>query len=92
MNTTDCEVGDCYNGSTLFLLARIAFSLVTSFIAILGNSFVIYAGLKLENRGPFPYLDSAVKSLAMTDLLFGSVGTPINYLTAYLGRYTVYIA
>ena len=60
-------------------------SIVTSITAVLGNGLVIYAAHQKVNRGRLRYLDSVIRSLAMTDLLFGLIGTPFNYFNIYIG-------
>ena len=86
MKTTYCSAGACYENNVAMFWVFVGFSVITSSIAILGNSLVIYAGRQTSNRGRLRYLDGAVKSLAMTDLLYGLIGTPFNYVNHYLGR------
>ena len=75
-----------YETNRGFLGGFVAFSIITSFIAILGNSLVIYASRRKEHRGRLRYLDGAIRSLALTDLLYGLIGTPVNCVNQYLGR------
>jgi hypothetical protein len=40
-------------------------------VAIVGNSLVVYVAATKQNRGALEYLNEAVVSLAITDLLSG---------------------
>ena len=86
MGTPYCSAGACYENIVVMFWVFVTFSIIMSSMAILGNSLVIYAGQQKGNRGRLRYLDSVVKSLAMTDLLHGLIGTPLNYVNHYLGR------
>ena len=91
MNTTylpnNTHVEDYYRYNVIISWFGVAFSIITSTIAILGNSLVIYAGKQQTANGDsLRYLDNVIKSLAMTDLLFGLIGTPFNCINIYLGR------
>ena len=55
--------------------------------AIIGNGMVIYVSHQTRNNtGRLRHLDGVVKSLAVTDFLFGLVGTPIVIITYYMGK------
>ena len=81
---TYCNQGACYGKQAVTFWGFVLFSILTSFTAILGNSLVIYAGSRTVNKGRLKYLDGMVKSLAMTDLLYGLVATPFNFVNYYL--------
>ena len=91
MEITSCMLAECYNKNVGLYWAFVAFAFVTSSIAILGNSLVIYAAQQTANRGRLRYLDSVVKSLAMTDLLYGLIGAPFTYVNFYLGGYSIFL-
>ena len=59
---------------------------VIAIICIIGNVLVIYASYQSTNTARFRYLDSVVISLAVTDVLFGLVGTPFIITNYYLGK------
>ena len=67
--------------------AILAFSLVISILAIIGNSLVIYASVTNKNSGPFRFIDGIIRSLAVADLLLGLIGNPFIVISYYLGKY-----
>ena len=73
----------------LFLLADFAALLYVciAIVTITGNALVLYASYDNKNSGPLRYLDNAVKSLAMADMLFGLLGVPCKLSGSYLGGY-----
>ena len=65
----------------LFWLSVVTY-LCIAVIAVSGNGLVLYATYGNKNTGRLKYLDDAVKSLAVADMVFGLVGTPliiVNY-------------
>ena len=66
----------------------LSLTVLNSFVAVLGNGLVIYAGLRYRNDGRLRYLDGVVKSLALTDLLYASLGVFANYINYYLHQHT----
>ena len=80
--TTSCPEGEL---DTLWWVAIVSYWCVAVF-TVVGNSLVIYAAYGNKNTGPLRYLDEAVKSLAVADLLFGLLGTPLMTINAYLGK------
>ena len=64
--------------------------IVISIICIIGNGMVIYVSHQTRNTGRFNYLDGVVKSLAVTDFLFGLIGIPVIITTYYLGKQQLY--
>ena len=77
-----------YTGSAPgpLLYASLIFYLCIAFVCIVGNALVIYASYGNNNRGPLRYLDDLVKSLAVTDLLFGLFGVPCVIYLSYLSE------
>ena len=73
------------NNKVLFWIDTTLFVLI-GFIATSGNSLVLYASYGNKNKGPLRYLDSTIKSLALTDMLFGFIGTPLILLGYYTGN------
>ena len=69
----------------LFWLSVVTY-LCISLVAVSGNSLVIYAAHGNNNTGPLRYLDNAVKSLAIADMMFGLVGTPLLVVNYYWGK------
>ena len=60
--------------------------LVAGFISILGNGLVLYVSNLKNDAGKFEYINLVVKHLALSDLLFGLIGTPFTILFWYWGR------
>ena len=52
-------------------------------IAAIGNGSVLYASLCNRNVGRLRYFDTAIKSLALADMLFGLIGVPSRIAAAY---------
>ena len=57
-------------------------------IALVGNSLVLYAAWSTKNLGTLRYFDSAIKSLAVADMLFGLIAIPLRMV--YIGTHVVY--
>ena len=55
-------------------------------ITAIGNGLVIYATYGKRNAGPLRYLDPVIKSLAVSDMLFGVLGTPFLLVSVYMGE------
>ena len=60
-------------------------------VTIIGNGMVLVASKMKKNLTRLRYFDGVVKSLAVTDLLFGLIGVPLMIINYYLGRYLIYI-
>ena len=59
-----------------------------AFVAVTGNSLVIYAAHVDKNLGRLRNFDIVIKSLAVTDMLFGLVGMPCRIIGSYyVGMY-----
>ena len=52
-------------------------------IAVIGNGLVLYATICTRNHGCLSYFDTAIKSLAFADMLFGLVGIPSRIAAMY---------
>ena len=79
-----------YEESKPLFWCFVSVCIVIAIIGIIGNGLVIYASHQSRSSGRFRYLDSVIKSLAVTDFLFGLVGTPLIITTYYLGKLTKY--
>ena len=66
-----------------FAVACISVAITT----IIGNGFVIVAAQRKRNVSRLRYFDELVKSLALTDCLFGAIGVPLIVVNYYLGKY-----
>ena len=72
------------NNRALFWVDTTLF-VVVGLITTAGNGLVLYAAHGNKNQGPLRYLDNAIRSLALTDMLFGLIGTPLIILGYYTG-------
>ena len=61
--------------------------LIAGFISILGNGLVLYVSNSTNDVGKFKYLNLVVKHLAISDFLFGLIGTPFTILFWHMGKY-----
>ena len=59
---------------------------LNAIITLIGNGVVIYVSHQTRNTGRLRHLDGVVKSLAVTDFLFGLIGTPLIVINYYYGR------
>ena len=72
------------NFSTLFW-CMVVFYTSIAILSVIGNGLVLYAAYGNKNTGPLRYLDEVVKSLAIADLLYGFMGTPLGVYKYYIG-------
>ena len=64
------------------------FYVCIAFVAVTGNGLVIYAAHVDKNLGRLRNFDIVIKSLAVTDMLFGLVGMPCRIIGSYyVGMY-----
>ena len=82
-NDTDRDLGHVVENPALFIIWGILY-VVIALVAAVGNGLVLYASYGNKNTGRLQYLDSIIKSLALTDMLYGLVGVPCRILNAYL--------
>ena len=84
-NTYDELTGYEKNKSLFWLFATIC--LCIAIVTIIGNVMVIVASKQKNNFTRLRYFDGVVKSLAVTDFLFGLMGVPLMVINYYLGSY-----
>ena len=60
--------------------------LCISIITIIGNGIVFVVSHQSRNTTRLRHLDGVVKSLAVTDFLFGLLGTPMIAINYYLSK------
>ena len=64
--------------------------LCVALVTITGNGIVIVVSGKKRNMARLKHFDGIVKSLAVTDFLFGVIGVPLIVVNYYLGTYMVH--
>ncbi len=84
MNEIDYNPG--YENNIVLFWLYTTFFVLIGLITTAGNALVLYAAHGHKNRGPLRYLDSTIKSLALTDMLFGLIGTPLIMFAYYTGN------
>ena len=60
-----------WESNKAFFGVLVAVYLCIAAVAVVGNALVLYAAYGNRNTGRLRYLDEAIKSLAVTDMLFG---------------------
>jgi hypothetical protein len=75
-NTLQIHVGQFVAFTTIYVFIGL--------IALIGNSLVLYAAWRTKNLGTLRYFDSAIKSLAVADMLFGLIAIPLRMV--YIGK------
>ena len=73
---------------SIFMLSVVVY-LCIAFVTTVGNGMVIYAGYGSKNQGPLRYLDDVIRSLAVADMLYGLIGTPMLIEGYYLGKFNI---
>ena len=80
------EALSSYEENTAMFWAFAVFSVLIAIVAVIGNGLVIYIAHGVKHVGPLRYLDGVVKSLALTDLAFGLVATPLIIINYYMSK------
>lgn len=68
----------------------VAVSVILAILSIIGNGIVIYVAGRKKNTGTLRYLNNAVRSLAVTDLVIGLIGIPLMIVYYYWGQLLLY--
>ena len=66
----------------MFWLCSVIY-LCIAIVAVTGNGLVLYASFVDRNQGRLRYFDIVIKSLAISDMLFGLVGMPCRIIGSY---------
>ena len=77
------DVRSTYERHKEWFWIGIAVYMCIAVVAVIGNGLVLYAAYGNRNMGPLWYLDNAVKSLAVADMLFGLIGVPCKIISDY---------
>ena len=85
---TDHGTMQIYDRNKIIFWGLTALYLCVALLAAVGNGLVLFAAYGNRNCGPLRILDSVIKSLAMTDMLYGLIGMPCRLIgMCYEGRY-----
>ena len=72
-------------GSVYGFWAYVTLYMIICLIAAIANAFLLFVTYGERNSGRLRYLDNAIKSLAVTDMLFGLIGGPLRVSADYRG-------
>ena len=64
----------------------VVLSSIAGLISIVGNGLVLYVSTKERFTGRFKYVNYGVRNLALSDFLFGLIGTPGSITYWYWGN------
>ena len=84
INISEGANNDLGKHNGLFIAFTTIYVLI-GFVALVGNGLVLHAAWSTKNHGTLRYFDSAIKSLAVADMLFGFIAIPLRM--AYIGKY-----
>ena len=76
-----------YDKNIVIFWVETAFCLCVALFAVIGNGLVLFASHGNKNCGPLRYLDNEIKSLAIADMFFGLIGTPMIIFSYYLCKF-----
>ena len=80
----DCDKSNNI-GLTVLFLTCIVISVILATITVIGNGIVIYLGSHTRYGETLKYLNTPVRSLAVTDILIGVIGMPLIVTYYILG-------
>ena len=83
----DTQQPSSYEKNKILFWCFATVCVIITIITIIGNGIVVIASHQTRNNNRLRHLDGVVKSLAVTDFLFGLFGTPLVALNYYLGTY-----
>ena len=78
---------NAYEKNITLFWAGVTGYLCVAVAAAIGNGLVLYAAYSNRNTGRLRSLDAVIKSLALTDMIFGLIGIPCKILGDYFGKY-----
>ena len=87
--TNNAEHETAYEKNKSIFILSVVVYLCIAFVTTVGNGMVIYAGYGSKNQGPLRYLDDVIRSLAVADMLYGLIGTPMLIEGYYLGKFNI---
>ena len=64
----------------------VVLSVIAGLISVTGNGLVLYASSVKKDTGRFKYVNCVVRNLAISDLLFGFIGTTSAIVYWYWGK------
>ena len=75
--TNEVRHTQSYEGNKLLFWVMVVLYTCLGLLAAVGNGIVLYVAYKGRDDSRLKYLGPLIKSLAVTDLLFGLIGTPM---------------
>ena len=82
----DFKMSDEDENSWIGFWCSVALFTIAGLISIFGNGLVLYATNLRKDEGKFEHINLVVKHLALSDFLFGLIGTPFSILFLYMGK------
>ena len=90
-STNDTQQPSSYEKNKILFWCFATVCVIITIITIIGNGIVVIASHQTRNNNRLRHLDGVVKSLAVTDFLFGLFGAPLVALNYYLGKYNRFL-
>ena len=66
----------------------VALCLMMGIVSAFGNGLVLYVSNKKDDHGGFCQINWVVKNLALSDFLYGIIGSPLTIVFWYWGKKT----
>ena len=84
------KIGTSDEANWVAFWVSVVFSSIGGVISVLGNGLVLYVSAKRYNIGSFKYVNIVVENLALSDFMYGLIGTPCSILYWYWGIKLIY--
>ena len=91
ISINDTQQPSSYEKNKVLFWCFATVCVIITIITIIGNGIVVIASHQTRNNNRLRHLDGVVKSLAVTDFLFGLFGAPLVALNYYLGKYNLFL-
>ena len=82
-NSSVLEKDSVYEQNKSLYTGLSAVYLCIALVAAVGNGLVLYISCENRNNGPLRNFDSAIRSLAVADMLYGLIGMPCRVINNY---------
>ena len=91
ISINDTQQPSSYEKNKVLFWCFATVCVIITIITIIGNGIVVIASHQTRNNNRLRHLDGVVKSLAVTDFLFGLFGAPLVALNYYLGKCNLFL-